>query len=71
MVPLTDEQRQQLGTVARNFYHLEPVLVEQVNPGLIGGLGLGGALGGLLGSRRYRSDPRPAAPPAAPQLTAG
>jgi hypothetical protein len=42
-----------------------------VYPGLIGGLGLGGALGGLLGSRRNRSGPRSTVPPAAPQLTAG
>jgi F-type H+-transporting ATPase subunit delta len=37
-VSLTDEQREQLKVVARDFYHLEPVLVEQVNPDLIGGL---------------------------------
>jgi F-type H+-transporting ATPase subunit delta len=37
-VSLTDGQREQLKTVARDFYHLEPVLVEQVNPDLIGGL---------------------------------
>ena len=33
-----------------------------VYPGLVGGLGLGGALGGLLGSRRRCSAPRSAAP---------
>jgi F-type H+-transporting ATPase subunit delta len=37
-VPLTEEQREQLTVLARDYYHLEPVLVEFVDPALIGGL---------------------------------
>jgi hypothetical protein len=42
-----------------------------VYPVLIGGLGLGGALGGRLGARRHRSSPRASTPPVTRQLTAG
>jgi F-type H+-transporting ATPase subunit delta len=38
--PLTDAQREQVQTLARDTYRLEPVLVEQIDPGLIGGLQL-------------------------------
>ena len=37
-VPLTDEQREQLKATARDYYRTEPVLVEQINPDLLGGL---------------------------------
>jgi F-type H+-transporting ATPase subunit delta len=37
-VPLTDDQREQVKALAAEVYHLEPVVVEQTDPNLIGGL---------------------------------
>ena len=37
-MPLTDEQREQVKALARDSYNLEPVLAEEVDPELIGGL---------------------------------
>jgi F-type H+-transporting ATPase subunit delta len=37
-VPLTDGQRDRVKALAREHYHLDPVLVEQTDPDLIGGL---------------------------------
>jgi F-type H+-transporting ATPase subunit delta len=38
--PLADDQRERVKTLARDYYHLDPVLVEQVEPALLGGLQL-------------------------------
>ena len=37
-VPLADAQREQVRALARENYHLEPVLVEQIDPELLGGV---------------------------------
>jgi F-type H+-transporting ATPase subunit delta len=37
-VPLTSAQKEQLATGAREYFQMEPVLVESVDPDLIGGL---------------------------------
>src|SRR5262249_24536767 len=37
-VPLTDDQREQIKSRAHDYFHMEPVLVEAVDPDLIGGL---------------------------------
>src|SRR5205814_10122120 len=37
-VPLADGQREQVKALARENYKLEPVLVEQIDPDLLGGL---------------------------------
>jgi F-type H+-transporting ATPase subunit delta len=37
-VPLPDEVRQRLETGVRSYFHLEPVLIARVDPGLLGGL---------------------------------
>jgi F-type H+-transporting ATPase subunit delta len=39
-VPLTDAQREQVRDLAHNYYGLEPILVEEEDPELIGGLRL-------------------------------
>jgi F-type H+-transporting ATPase subunit delta len=37
-VPLTDPERQQVRDLARRRFELEPILIEAVDPGLLGGL---------------------------------
>jgi F-type H+-transporting ATPase subunit delta len=37
-VPLTDPERQQVKDLARRRFELEPILIEAVDPGLLGGL---------------------------------
>ena len=39
-VPIEDDQRERISALAREYYKLEPVLVEQVDPELLGGLQL-------------------------------
>lgn len=38
VVPLTDEQRQRVSQAARDHFKMEPVLVEEIDPSLLGGL---------------------------------
>jgi F-type H+-transporting ATPase subunit delta len=39
-IPLTDEERQEIGEMARKRFDLSPVLVEKVDPAVLGGLRL-------------------------------
>ena len=37
-MPLSDPQRERVKTLAAEFFHLQPVLVEQIDPELLGGV---------------------------------
>lgn len=39
-VPLSDEQREHVKKIAESHFHLQPVLVEQIDPDLLGGIQL-------------------------------